>query len=217
MLLPPDPALEPLHHRDYEVKAFRKGPGEVLLRGAVRDRKPGTLYDKDDPEPLTVHHMLVDLTVTFPRLEITGVDVIFETHPQPGCPRIVDHYDRLIGLSIARGFIQQVRELFGGPRGCTHVTALLQAMAPVAIQCSFTPPGGGQESGGQQPSGEQPVSFQSRRAGVRPIVNTCHVWAEDGEIVAGFDRGEMPPLPLPVTRRLLDRGIDPRTWRPGGG
>jgi len=38
-------------------------------------------------------------------------------------------------LSIARGFTHKVRGLFGGPRGCTHTTALSQAMAPEAIQC----------------------------------------------------------------------------------
>ena len=44
----------------------------------------------------------------------------------------------LVGLSIARGFTHRVRELFGGPRGCTHTTALLQAMAPIAMQCFWS-------------------------------------------------------------------------------
>jgi hypothetical protein len=210
MLLPPDPPLEPLHHRDYEVRAFRKGPAEILLRGAVQDRKPGGLYIEGDTEPVIVHHMLVDLTVSFPELEIIEVDVIFEIHPQTQCPRIIDHYDGLVGLSIARGFTHRVRELFGGPRGCTHTTALLQAMAPVAVQCAFSRPADQQG---------EPVNFRSlpsateRRAQLGHLVNTCHVWAEDGELVTMVDQGETPPIPIPITERLLDRGLDPDEWR----
>ena len=68
------------------------------------------------------------------RLPVAGdrrrADVVFEAHPHTTCPAIIEHYQGLVGLSIARGFTHQVRELFGGPRGCTHTTALLLAMAP---------------------------------------------------------------------------------------
>jgi hypothetical protein len=41
-------------------------------------------------------------------------------------------------MSIARGFNAKVRELFGSSRGCTHIGALLAAMAPVAIQTGWS-------------------------------------------------------------------------------
>ena len=129
-----DAADELIHERAYVVRAYRNGHDKLILRGAVRDQKPPGLYIADDPEPLTIHHMIVDLTVAVPSLEIVAAKAVLETHPHPACTRIEDHYDKLVGLSIARGFTNKVRELFGGPRGCTHTTALLQAMAPVAIQ-----------------------------------------------------------------------------------
>ena len=62
-ILPPDPdGLEVLHDREYRVRAFALSPERILIRGAVRDQKPPGVYLADDPEPLTMHHMQVDLT-----------------------------------------------------------------------------------------------------------------------------------------------------------
>ena len=130
--------LEVLHDREYRVRAFRKRDDLLLIRGAVRDQKPPGLYIEIDPDPMTIHHMQIDLEIAFPTLEIVGAQVGIEVHPSAGCPSIESHYDKLVGLSIARGFTHKVRELFGGPRGCTHTTALLQAMAPVAVQCMWS-------------------------------------------------------------------------------
>ncbi len=136
-LLPDEPDLELLHTRDYQVRSYRKGD-HVLLRGAVRDRKPAGMYLADDPEPLQIHHMVVDVEVAFPTMEIVDAAVVFETHPHAACPTITDHYTKLIGLSVARGFTHKVRELFGGPRGCTHTTALLQAMGQTVLLAAPT-------------------------------------------------------------------------------
>ena len=57
-----DPDDELIHERSYIVRAYRNGDEGIILRGAVRDQKPPGLYIVDDNEPLTVHHMIVDLT-----------------------------------------------------------------------------------------------------------------------------------------------------------
>jgi hypothetical protein len=206
----PDPPLPPIHSRHYAVKAYRQGPDAILIRGSVQDEKPGDTYSEGDPNPLTMHYMVVDLAVAFPSLEITGAEVVFETYPQNDCPRITDHYRSLIGLSVARGFTHNVRELFGGPRGCAHVTALLLAMAPVAVQCRF--------SVGRADTLDAPVAFRTaapgdRRAAVAGMINTCHAWAEGGDLVTTAERGELPPLPRPIIARLATLGIDPDAWR----
>jgi hypothetical protein len=208
----PDPPLDPIHSRQYIVKAYRKGATELLIRGSVQDDKPGDAYIEGDTEPLTMHYMVVDLTVDFPSLEITGAEVIFETYPQADCPRITDHYGSLIGLSVARGFTHRVRELFGGPRGCSHVTALLQAMAPVAVQCRLSM-GGSDTAGMPVVFRPGPPSVEDRRARIEGLINTCHAWAEDGPLVATAEHGEQPPLPIPITARLMTLGLDPDVWR----
>ena len=214
-LLPPEPELEPLHAREYSVRAWKLSDDSMLIRGAVMDLKPGAAMaariealggDGDDRRPLPVHHMIVDLVVGYPNLTITDASVVFETFPQPGCPGISAHYRELVGLSIARGFTHEVRQRFGGPRGCTHTTALLQAMGPVAVQCIFSMRGAGaapadSESSG---SGQGQVSFMR---------DTCHVWSAEGELWQRATAGEPTPLPLPMQRRLRDAGVDPSELR----
>lgn len=206
--------LEMLHQRAYVIHAYRRGPAEMLLRGAVRDDKPTGLYISDDPQPLVIHHMLVELTVSMPDLTITDARVAFQTNPHAVCPTITGTYQQLIGLSIARGFTHQVRQLFGGPRGCTHTTALLQAMGPVAIQTMWSFRMAAERD---HRTGKQELTAESQRAAleasVRTSINTCHVWDEDGEHVAMVRRGERPDPPLFITKRLTELGRDPSTWR----
>lgn len=207
-ILPIDPDLQILHDREYRVRAFRKDPN-LLIRGSVRDQKPPGLYFGDDPNPLTIHHMQVDLEVSFPGLEIIAVQVHFETHPNVECPRIVDHYDKLIGLSIARGFTHKVRELFGGPRGCSHTTALLQAMAPVAVKCFWSMNASNYQQ--QRLLDNAPPSAAGHvTAAAQLNINSCHIWDESGDFVAGIQRGDPRPVMVFITKRLaeLERAID---------
>jgi hypothetical protein len=207
--LPPEPDLEPLHERDYIVRAWKIDDRNMLLRGSVMDLKPGEAIAKrltaaggsDDGQPMRVHHMVVDMTVSFPELTITGMEVKFESHPQPGCPSIAEGYRDLIGLSIARGFSHKVRELFGGPRGCTHTTALLQAMSPVAVQSIFSMRRVEAPRNGEKPP--PPAASQSFMRG------TCHVWAEDGEMWQRIETGLWPPMPLTMQDRIRRAGLDP--------
>ncbi len=209
--MPPDPDLERLHTRTYEVRSFRVDAKTVLLVGAVRDIKPAGLYVQGDPEPLVIHHMVVNLEVTYPSMEITSARVVFEDHPHTICPGITPHYEKLIGLSIARGFTHRVRELFGGPRGCTHVTALLQAMAPVANQSRFSMSMAAGRSSPVELRG--PLTPDQRKLLFAGNVNTCHVWDEEGDHVQSLDRGEESELPLWIQKRFAELGRDASDWR----
>jgi len=200
-----------LHDRTYRVRAYAQGPNRMLLRGTVLDRKPAGLYVADDPEPLTVHHMVVDLVIEFPSLEIVQARAVLEIHPHEQCPRIEDHYQNLVGLSITRGFTHKVRELFGGPRGCTHTTALLTAMGPVAIQSIWSIRAASAE--GQPVDDPRVVTPEERRAALRWNIDTCHVWAADGGMVTAVEAGEDMAVPLWAEARLRELGRDPGEWR----
>ncbi len=218
--------LDVLHDREYRVRAYRKSADVLLVRGAVRDQKPPGLYFPGDPDPLTVHHMQVDLEVSFPSMEIVDARVEFLTHPGSTCPAIVEHYGELVGLSIARGFINRVRELFGGPRGCTHTTALLQAMAPVAIQSIWSmrswdaqrddladPTTHPATHPATHPDAAVEPTLEQRRQAWQMNVNTCHVWADDGEQVRRLESGDGGmEAPLFAEPRMVALGIKPEDW-----
>lgn len=219
-ILPPDPAgLDVLHEREYRVRAYRTPPDPdgrhgLLIRGAVRDQKPAHLYIADDNDPLTIHHMQIELRVAFPTMTIEATSVLFEAHPHDTCGSIADSYRGLEGLSIARGFTHRVRELFGGPRGCTHTTALLLAMAPVAIQCIWSMQADDSRTTGEPMRRPEDLSPEEREQRWAVTVNSCHVWEEDGELVGELRNGGTVELPLPIRRRFERLGIDRTDRRP---
>jgi hypothetical protein len=214
-ILPVDPdGLEVLHEREYRVRAYRlpadNGGGDrLLLRGAVRDQKPPHLYVAEDPDPITIHHMQVELVVGFPDMTISDATVLFETHPHAECVSIIDAYQGLIGLSITRGFTHRVRELFGGPRGCTHTTALLLAMAPVAVQCIWSMSASNARRTGEPTEFGAQRSSEHRERSWSASLNSCHVWDEHGEFVADLRAGKDVGLPIPMRRRFERLGIEP--------
>lgn len=210
--LPPEPTGALVHHRSYDVRAYRDASDTLRIRGVIHDQKPAGIYIEDDPDPLSIHQMVVDLIVAFPSLEITGAEVVMEITPHRTCTSIEPAYSQLVGISIARGFSRKVRELFGGPRGCTHVGALLQAMAPVAVQSMWS----------MQAVDETPVSLdpdelvERRRQAMLFNTNTCHVWDEHGETVARVKAGEEMEPPLWAIERLTALGRTPDEWRTQG-
>jgi len=50
------------------------------------------------------------------------------------CDAITPHYRKLVGLAIRPGYTQKIKELFGGVRGCTHITELAGSLATAAFQ-----------------------------------------------------------------------------------
>ncbi len=79
-ILPSDPvgddgeALEVLHDREYRVRAFRKR--DDLCSSAVGPRpETAGAVRRHRPDPLTIHHMQIDLEVAFPStLEMIGAN-----------------------------------------------------------------------------------------------------------------------------------------------
>ena len=209
MQLPPQPDGRLSHQRSYDVDSYRLSADRMLLRGVVHDQKPPGTYFEGDPDPLSIHHMVVDLILMFPTLEIVAVDVTMNVTPHTGCTRIEPDYQQLVGLSIARGFSRSVKDLFGGPNGCTHIGALLQAMAPVAIQSMWSmnalssPDRGVPDDEGSSAARDRALAFN---------LNTCHIWAEDGEQVLAIDRGEPLEVPVWATQRLEQLGREPDAW-----
>ena len=212
-MYPMEPEGVELHHRSYEIRAYRIKPGELLLRGKVTDQKPPGVYFENDLEPLEIHHMIIDVSVSFPDLIITDVIVVMETHPHKGCIKIVDHYKKLVGLSIARGFTKKVRELFGGPRGCSHTTALLNAMAPVAIQSVWSMRSVSATEQRVDPPISDRESIEQIKTRMAFNSNTCHIWADPGPMYDQIEAGlELPP-PIWAEERAQKLGQSISSWR----
>ena len=206
-MFPPEPDYMRIHTRRYEVRAYHMADDRLMLRGVVVDEKPVGLYIEKDPEPLWMHHMILDLEIHFPSLVIQKANVTFREHPHLGCTNIVDHYKKLEGMSITRGFNAKVKELFAGPRGCTHTTALLQAMAPVAVQSMWSMRVASARTRG--------VSLDEMGDGPQTAspVNTCHMWEEGSDLAVAMREGREIEIPLSISKRLRKLGLSDDVWR----
>ena len=207
-MLPPAPeGTELIHTRRYEVRTYKVDDSRFILRGVVVEEKPPGLYIKEDPEVLWVHHMVVDLEVAFPSFTIEKVSVTFNEHPHTHCVDIIPDYDRLVGVSIARGYNNKVKELFGGPRGCTHIGALLTAMGPVAIQSGWS-----MRAGSGNNKSREEMTPEERERSYAMNLNTCHMWDENGDMVSSIRRGEPMEAPVWIVKRLAQHGKGPEEW-----
>lgn len=212
-----DVDLPLLHQRTYQIRGYRKDLRHLLLRGVVQDLGQMSSLPAE-VGAMEIHRMVVDLVVDITTTDIVDVTVLFESHPHEQCVRIIDHYDSLVGLAIGRGYTHRVRELFGGPRGCTHVLALLQAMAPVVMQARWPMFAMSSAEGKGQPVGSpMMMSAEDRRQMSLGNLNTCHVWAEGGELITAINEGHDMPMPVNMERRLRELGMDPDVWRQAQG
>ena len=105
--------------------------------------------------------------------------------------------------------MQKEKELFAGPRGCTHIGALLSAMAPVAIQTGWSMRAFVVTTDADLDSS---AAKDQRSRQFSGTINTCHMWAEDGDLVATVKAGGEIEMPLSVSIRLRELGRSEEEW-----
>lgn len=159
-----------IHVRTIQADVVKVGDDEIEITGRLVDQRPGSQptwfgMQKD----ATVHDMALTLRVRRPDLMITAASAAMAAHPYTICPDAVPRVQQLVGISVRHGFTRAVNERLGRQNGCSHLTALVQAMGPVVRQ------GAGAAFGneGEMPRPEDGVWW----------VNTCHAWREDGPLM----------------------------------
>ena len=81
-----------------------------------------------------VHGMWLRLTIDR-AFNVLDAAASFDAMPYPGgCEAIAPAYRALVGFNLLKQFRRKARELFGGVRGCTHMTEMLDGMPTAAIQ-----------------------------------------------------------------------------------
>jgi Protein of unknown function (DUF2889) len=173
-----DPApREPFHTRTVTCRGFRREDGQWDIEGRLTDVKSYAFdnqwrgsIEPGDP----VHDMWIRLTVT-DELEVTAVEAVTDKSPFRICPDITPNFQRLVGLRIGPGWTRATRARLGGTEGCTHLVELLGPVATTAFQTVV--PGLARV---RALRGEP----EPDRAGGRPrLLDTCHAFASDGEVV----------------------------------
>ena len=158
-----------LHTRAITLHGYQREDGQFDIEDEITDTKAYAfnigIREVKIGDPL--HHMRARLTVD-ENLTITQAEAVTEAGPFTICPGGAETFGRLTGLTIKSGFIKAANERLGGSVGCTHLRELLQQMATVVFQTTF-------------PMREKRVSdVQAERP---RLLNTCHAYADTGEVV----------------------------------
>ena len=114
------------------------------------------------------HEMWLRVTLDQQML-IHEVEACIDASPFKMCPAIVKSFKQLEGTRIASGWLQEVKTLVGGAKGCTHLHELLPVIATTAIQSIW-------------PSLREDVM----QAGAKLMLNSCHSWAQDSEVIKRY-------------------------------
>jgi hypothetical protein len=127
---------EPLHKRAIEINGYRRADGLYDIEGRLVDTKPHDFRlaagVRKAGEP--IHSMWLRITIDR-NLVIVDAEARMDAVPYVDhCDTIEPAYRKLVGLAIRPGYQQKLKELFGGVKGCTHVTELAAALATGAFQ-----------------------------------------------------------------------------------
>jgi hypothetical protein len=169
----PESENRDIHQRHIAITTKECGPGLLLVTGELKEDRlvPYAGVDGGSRPPHTVHHMIVRIRVDAASLTIEHIDAEMPATPHRACPETGATVKALEGWQVAPGFSRRVKRALGGARGCSHLTALLLAMAPAVVQGFWVHRR--RESGGAA----VPEELLERY-----LLDTCRVWRRDGPL-----------------------------------
>jgi len=170
---------DPVHIRSITTKTYSLRDDTILVQGILKDNRLAETYSittGDRMEPGVVHELTISLLIKGDLLRIDDVDVEMNHIPRQDCIEMKNALQPLKGKRIAPGFTSWVKSTLGGPKGCTHLNALLIAMAPAAVQGFWTN------------RVREPLNVREASKGMDAgyLIDTCWVWRSDGELAKQF-------------------------------
>lgn len=176
---------EPIHTRRIAVETYEYDKSAVLVEGRLTDNRfVKTYYFTGGIRPPgIVHDMIIRLVVRGPDPTIESIEVEMPGIPREECIETQQSLAPIAGMKISPGFTERVKAAVGGAKGCTHLVALLLAMAPAALQGAWVA------------MARQPVDLNVFGGTALQILeNTCQVWRSDGplmkELKERIEKGE---------------------------
>ena len=171
---------ELVHTRQITCNGYRRGDGLWEIEAIVADTKGQSsvpFNSRPDVQPgETIHHFSLRVVID-DDYQIRDVVPATLAAPWPVCSEIANDYRKLIGLRIGPGFTRAVRDLLGGPLGCTHLTDLLGQVGNTYMQASWP-----DRVARQRLTGDDPRQWPDTRT--LSFVGGCYAWRKDGEAVA---------------------------------
>jgi hypothetical protein len=170
----------PVHQRKIEIRTVPLDNGQIIVEGWLTDNRllAGYHWDGRPRPPGVVHRIGVRLLVgdwppAIQEAEAEMVDI-----PHELCPTVADSIQKIVGVSVAAGFSEQIRRRLGGVEGCSHLTHLLLAMGPAILHGFWA-----QHSRKPRPLPRTKEEVQ----GLPYLINSCQLWRENGPLLQLVD------------------------------
>ncbi|HYE48036.1 MAG TPA: DUF2889 domain-containing protein [Azospirillaceae bacterium] len=171
-----------LHTRRVTCQGYRRADGLWDIEGHITDQKTypfeNTWRGALQPGDL-LHEMWIRLTLD-DTLTVRAVEAVTDHAPFRGCPAITPNFQRLVGLRVASGWTQAVKDRLGGTEGCTHLVELLGPVATTAFQTIGPIVSREQE---QKRRAAEAAGAAPRPRPRPPVLDTCHVMDSAGPLV----------------------------------
>jgi hypothetical protein len=163
-----------IQSRSIEIASYECDDEHIVVCGQLRDRRLVRTYTLDGAprEPAAVHHMRICMKVDVRTLAIEEIEAELPRVPHDECAEMHRTLEEIEGFTLTRGFSAKVRKKLGGRSGCIHLTTLLLAMAPAALQGYWVHNDRKPER--RKISGEHLEHY---------LIDTCRVWRREGPLV----------------------------------
>jgi hypothetical protein len=132
---------EELHHRQIDLRGYRRSDGLFEARAHLIDRKTDDFRPLGGTRTIPAQSPIHDLGVmlVFDReMVVREVGTFIAAHPYTVCPGGGDSLQALVGLRIGAGWNSEVRKRLPSCDTCTHLKELLGPLATAAFQ-TMTP------------------------------------------------------------------------------
>lgn len=168
------PLLEEVHHRQIDLRFYRRVDGLYEIEGRLTDVKRHAfrrqLSQADTPAGTPLHDLTVRLVID-DKMQVHDASATLAVTPFPLCGGAAASLEALKGQRIGAGWSRLVRDALPRIHACTHIVELLGPMATTAFQ-------------GLAPKRlaelDAPANVMQRQA----KVDSCYAYAAHREVVA---------------------------------
>ncbi|CAB5124917.1 hypothetical protein D3OALGA1CA_2828 [Olavius algarvensis associated proteobacterium Delta 3] len=170
---------EKIQRRSIDIASYGCDDDHIIICGELHDRRliPTYTIDNQPRPPATVHRMRICMKVAMNSLAIEEIEAEVPAAPHGECADIHHTVEEIKGLTLSPGFTAEVKKRIGGRKGCIHLTTLLLAMAPAALQGYWAY--NDRDPNRRRLSGEHLEQY---------LVDTCRVWRREGPLVQKIAR-----------------------------
>lgn len=172
MPLPPPAPRDRQHIRRIAAQGFKRHDGLWDIEAELTDVKdvPYENLEKGVLKPGDfLHAMSVRVTIDDDFM-IREAAASTDHAPFQICSGASPGFSRLTGMRLGSDFLEVVEDMFGGPKGCTHLNELLAVVMTTAYQTLW-----------QTREAKEAGKPERRKPS---IIDKCHALKSDGKVVA---------------------------------